>query len=432
MTPDARSSHFAILGLLSLEPQSGYDLRKAARETIGHFWSESYGQIYPALRALEAEGLVRPHVRPRAKPQEGRSDRQVWEITEQGHEALERWMVVGPRARPPRHELLLKLFFGSTRTLASQIEHVRPPARPGGRPVSRCCRALGRRVRSARAAGTSRAAPFWLMTLELRTDHADAVVAVRRVARGAAATSRARRPRPTLALRRRRAGAGEQRASKCPARNERGGDARRRRSQRIRSRHPTGSATSREPRRRSHAASFGARRVGAPHRWSSSRVMVAVAVADALRWRSRAPAVPTRNHVARTCAAGRWSGCSSCSRGARSARTHAGRATRGGPLALDAATLLVTLAAAGLLLVASGGLDLLKRGLAAPRMRVHRRRPRAHPRARCRPTVRSRSGCGSSSPRAPASSRSVFRGTCNVSSRALTRSASAGRVRSRR
>jgi PadR family transcriptional regulator AphA len=31
---------------------SGYDIRKTVQESIRFFWSESYGQIYPALKRL--------------------------------------------------------------------------------------------------------------------------------------------------------------------------------------------------------------------------------------------------------------------------------------------------------------------------------------------------------------------------------------------
>ncbi len=48
----------ALLGLLSLEPMSGYDIRQMISRSIGYFWSESYGQIYPGLKRLAAEGLV--------------------------------------------------------------------------------------------------------------------------------------------------------------------------------------------------------------------------------------------------------------------------------------------------------------------------------------------------------------------------------------
>src|ERR1035441_9620557 len=48
---------YVLLGLLSIEPnQSGYDLRKAIESSVGYFWGESYGQIYPTLKRLAAGG----------------------------------------------------------------------------------------------------------------------------------------------------------------------------------------------------------------------------------------------------------------------------------------------------------------------------------------------------------------------------------------
>ena len=51
-------SKYAILGMLSIRPMSGYDVRKEIQESISNFWTESYGQIYPALKSLVAEKLV--------------------------------------------------------------------------------------------------------------------------------------------------------------------------------------------------------------------------------------------------------------------------------------------------------------------------------------------------------------------------------------
>jgi len=80
MTARARSTPYAVLGMLSLAPMSGYDIRKESEQSIGYFWSESYGQIYPALRELKAEGLIRR----RPGKSGGNRDRQVYEITERG------------------------------------------------------------------------------------------------------------------------------------------------------------------------------------------------------------------------------------------------------------------------------------------------------------------------------------------------------------
>ncbi len=39
----------AVLGALSVMPMTGYAVRESIRDVLGHFWSESFGQIYPAL-----------------------------------------------------------------------------------------------------------------------------------------------------------------------------------------------------------------------------------------------------------------------------------------------------------------------------------------------------------------------------------------------
>ncbi len=74
----------AILGLVSLQPLSGYDLRKIFRTTpMGHF-STSPGAVYPALRRLETRGLIKGRVRKRntLRP------KQTFIITGEGLKAL--------------------------------------------------------------------------------------------------------------------------------------------------------------------------------------------------------------------------------------------------------------------------------------------------------------------------------------------------------
>ena len=52
-----RKTRFAILGLLSWKPMSGYDIKKLIEMGLQYFWQESYEQLYPTLEALVAEGL---------------------------------------------------------------------------------------------------------------------------------------------------------------------------------------------------------------------------------------------------------------------------------------------------------------------------------------------------------------------------------------
>ena len=110
---------YVILGLLSIEGrQSGYDMRKTIQGSVGYFWGESYGQIYPTLKRLASEGLITPRGRVetgRAKTRraaQGRGGRQEYTLTAAGHARLREWLALPYREDPPRDEFLLKLFFG--------------------------------------------------------------------------------------------------------------------------------------------------------------------------------------------------------------------------------------------------------------------------------------------------------------------------------
>jgi PadR family transcriptional regulator, regulatory protein AphA len=113
----------ALLGLLTIEPMSGYDLGLMIRVSIGHFWNESYGQIYPNLRRLAADHLVEC----KTEKQKGKPDRHIYSITPEGRKRLEEWLAVEPQPEIPRNELLLKLFFGAQappKTLIGYVERM--------------------------------------------------------------------------------------------------------------------------------------------------------------------------------------------------------------------------------------------------------------------------------------------------------------------
>ena len=110
----------ALLGVLSLRPMSGYDMRRLISESIGHFWSESYGQIYPGLKTLAAAGLVKKMT----ERQKGKPDRHVYSLTESGRRHLREWLQMPPTPEVRRDELLLKLFFGRHVKPGISREHV--------------------------------------------------------------------------------------------------------------------------------------------------------------------------------------------------------------------------------------------------------------------------------------------------------------------
>ena len=115
------SSTQALLGLLTIEPMSGYDLGRLVRASIGHIWSESYGQIYPNLKKLLAQRLVEC----KTEKHKGRPDRRIYSITPKGREQLQQWLAIPPQPEIPRNEMLLKLFFGAqapTQILIRNVE----------------------------------------------------------------------------------------------------------------------------------------------------------------------------------------------------------------------------------------------------------------------------------------------------------------------
>jgi PadR family transcriptional regulator AphA len=112
-----------LLGLLAIEPMSGYDLGLTIRGSIGHFWNESYGQIYPNLKKLAGGGFVNC----KTERQKGKPDRRIYSVTEKGRARLTEWLTVPPQPEIPRNELLLKLFFGEqvpTQILIGYVERM--------------------------------------------------------------------------------------------------------------------------------------------------------------------------------------------------------------------------------------------------------------------------------------------------------------------
>ena len=81
------SLRHAILGLLSVEPMTGYDLLDYFDISAAPFWPAAQPQIYPELRRMEHDGLLSATVAPRGK----RGKKRIYSVTRQGHAELRRW-----------------------------------------------------------------------------------------------------------------------------------------------------------------------------------------------------------------------------------------------------------------------------------------------------------------------------------------------------
>ena len=101
----ASQTETAVLGALSVMPMTGYALREAIRDVLGHFWSESNGQINPAQPHHEQRGDVR-------RAGSGRTGASTFAITPAGEARLKELLGEPVQEVPPRNGLMLRLFFG--------------------------------------------------------------------------------------------------------------------------------------------------------------------------------------------------------------------------------------------------------------------------------------------------------------------------------
>lgn len=107
--PKSNRTRYSILGLLSLRPMSGYDIRQVIENSLNYFWAESYSQIYPTLKQMAESGLATFSI----KKEDGKPDRKVFTITDAGKAELRAWLADSPTPESRRNELLLKLTFGA-------------------------------------------------------------------------------------------------------------------------------------------------------------------------------------------------------------------------------------------------------------------------------------------------------------------------------
>lgn len=114
---DLNHTALVILGMLATGPKSGYDIKRLVDRSTRFFWSASYGQIYPELRALEEGGLVRGE-----RASRGGRSRTAYELTPDGVDALRGWLTSSRElTHEVRDEGILKLFFSGVLEREEQL-----------------------------------------------------------------------------------------------------------------------------------------------------------------------------------------------------------------------------------------------------------------------------------------------------------------------
>lgn len=99
-----------ILGLLSHEELTGYEIKKRIDTSLKYFWNASYGSIYPALNDLVNRGLAT-----KREDTNSKRNKLIYTITENGRDYLKKWLTLPIEKDELRYETLLKLFLEMSR-----------------------------------------------------------------------------------------------------------------------------------------------------------------------------------------------------------------------------------------------------------------------------------------------------------------------------
>lgn len=115
-----RQTDYVILGLLAEQPLSGYQIKKLVDIRFKFFWSESFGQIFPALKSLAAAGLV---AECETEHTDGRAAK-TYQITPAGKDALIAWLSQPVEKESLRLEILLKTYFSNYAAPGVMLNHL--------------------------------------------------------------------------------------------------------------------------------------------------------------------------------------------------------------------------------------------------------------------------------------------------------------------
>lgn len=118
-----RTLKYAILGLVNRNPITGYDITKEFNKELANFWNAKHSQIYPELKKLVDEGLVKFEVVIAGESLE----KKLYTITEKGRVDFKKWLLKIEDIDPtPKDKFRLRMYFSdilSKQELIFQLEN---------------------------------------------------------------------------------------------------------------------------------------------------------------------------------------------------------------------------------------------------------------------------------------------------------------------
>jgi PadR family transcriptional regulator AphA len=156
--PKINQTQFSILGLLSLKPMSGYDIKQSIQNSTQHFWNESYGNLYPTLQKLVTEKYVTAN-----KQGNSARGRIEYALTGTGKKHLTTWLNQPLHPAVVRDELLLKIFFGKNADKKHLLSQLNKEAKLMNAEITKL-KKITRELPQKHA--KHKHLPYWLLTIE--------------------------------------------------------------------------------------------------------------------------------------------------------------------------------------------------------------------------------------------------------------------------
>ena len=157
------SLEFAILGFLSYQPMSGYDLKKMFDTSVRHFWYADQSQIYRTLAKLTKEEMT---VVERVE-QVDRPDRKVYSITPAGREAFQGWLLGPFPAQEAKSGPLVQVFFSGKLSDAEVLARFQMAAEIFRTVLAGYEQVTGQIDEYIQKVPSPREHYFWMLTLDL-------------------------------------------------------------------------------------------------------------------------------------------------------------------------------------------------------------------------------------------------------------------------
>ena len=151
-----------LLGLLNYKSETGYDLDKTFKQSLGFFWKAQASQIYRELNKMEKEGWLESET----IMQIGKPNKKLYSLTSKGEEELNRWLCHHESMEwvTLRSEFLMKLFFSGNKLLIENIEYLKQ-YRNECRELMKNMEATGAIIEShAAALDDHKSAHYWELT----------------------------------------------------------------------------------------------------------------------------------------------------------------------------------------------------------------------------------------------------------------------------